>query len=423
MTGGTLAVMAAKLKSDLEALRQAWPTGGAARVPSWIFSDQGVYDRERALLFRGKTWNYVALSCEIAKPGDFKRNWIGDLPVVVARARDGSANVFVNRCAHRGVMFCQKPRGNAAEFMCPYHQWTYDLKGELIGLPFRRGFQHKGGMPADFDLKAHALERLKVTERNGAIFASFAPDIEPFEDYLGPKMISYFDRVFNGRPLKLLGYMRQEIPANWKLYFDNQKDPYHATLLHYFLISFGLFRATEPSRVRFDDQGRHSCLISQRGGKVSTGAEEIKHNKPDLTLQGSEMLQPEREFTGDDTVVIQTIWPAVIVQQQSNTLATRHIIPRGPGAYELSWTFFGYADEPAALTEKRVMQANLMGPAGFVSIDDSEVVAFAQQGLAPYPDSVGVVEMDGKTPNEADTLVSEGAVRAFYGHYRAVMGL
>jgi salicylate 5-hydroxylase large subunit len=415
--------MAARLKNDLEAPPRGWPAGGATRVPSWIFSDQSVYDRERALLFRGRTWNYVALSCEIPNSGDFKRNWIGDLPVIVARAEDGSANVFVNRCAHRGVMFCQRPRGTATEFMCPYHQWTYNLKGELTGLPFRRGFQKKGGMPADFDLAAHSLERLKVTERNGAIFASFAPDMEGFEDYLGPKMLGYFDRVFDGRKLKLLGYMRQEIPANWKLYFDNQKDPYHATLLHYFLISFGLFRATEPSRVRFDDHGRHSCLISQRGGKAPQGAEEIKHNRPDLTLQGSEMLQPEREYPGDDTVVIQTIWPAVIIQQQSNTLAVRHIIPRGPGAYELSWTFFGYADEPAALTEKRVMQANLMGPAGYVSIDDSEVVAFAQQGLAPYPDSTGVVEMDGKAPNEADTLVSEGAVRAFYGHYRAVMGL
>jgi salicylate 5-hydroxylase large subunit len=69
------------------------------------------------------------------------------------------------------------------------------------------------------------------------------------------------------------------------------------------------------------------------------------------------------------------------------------------------------------------MQANLMGPAGFVSVDDSEVVAFAQDGLAPYDGSDGVVEMDGREIKEAETLVSEGAVRGFYEYYRRVMGL
>jgi salicylate 5-hydroxylase large subunit len=414
----------ARLPRDLDPGDRRWPAAGVTRVPAWIYSDEAVYDRERERLFRGPTWHYVALSCEVPNPGDYKRNLIGDQPVIVTRADDGSANVFVNRCAHRGAMFCQTHRGNAKSFMCPYHQWTYDLKGNLTGLPFRRGFQKKGGMPADFDLKAHGLEKLQVTERNGAIFASFDPAVESFEDYLGPKMLGYFDRVFDGRPLKVLGYMRQEIPANWKLYFDNQKDPYHATLLHYFLISFGLFRATEPSKVRIDERGRHTCLISQRGEKKAVeDEEELKHNRPDLALKGSEMLQPEREYPGADTVVIQTIWPAVIIQQQSNTLAVRHIIPRGPSAYELSWTFFGYADEPAEMTEKRIMQANLMGPSGYVSIDDSEVVAFCQEGLAPYPGSQGVVEMDGKTPGEAETLVSEGAVRAFYDYYRKVMEL
>ncbi len=121
--------------------------------------------------------------------------------------------------------------------------------------------------------------------------------------------------------------------------------------------------------------------------------------------------------------MIQTIWPAVVIQQQSNTLAVRHIIPRGPGAYELAWTFFGYAGDDAAMTERRLMQANLMGPAGYVSVDDSEVVAFAQDGLAPYPASLGVVEMDGREVNEADTLIAEGAVRGFYAHYRRVMEL
>lgn len=394
-------------------------------MPAWIFSDPDVYARERDVIFRGPSWNYVALSCEIPSAGDFKRNFVGDMPIVVARDEDGNANVFVNRCAHRGVRFCRQHRGTTPEFMCPYHQWTFNLKGDLIGVPFRRGLRKQGGMPSDFRLEDHGLETLRVTERNGAIFASFDPKVETFEEYLGEQMLGYFDRVFDGRELRVLGYMRQSIPANWKLYVDNQKDPYHATLLHYFLISFGLFRATEPSFVKMDSTGRHSALTSQKGDQGDfTGTDEMKHNDAALALQGTQMLQPEREFAGPDTVVINSIWPSVIIQQQSNTLAVRHIIPRGPGSYELSWTFFGYADDDPAMTKKRLLQANLMGPSGLVSIDDSEVVAFAQRGSEFYGQASQVVEMDGGAEvREAETLISEGAVRGFYGYYRKVMAL
>jgi salicylate 5-hydroxylase large subunit len=410
-------------KNENESPRR-WPEAGFTRIPAWIYSDPELYDREREVIFRGPSWNYVALACEIPEPGDFKTNFVGDMPVIVARDADGDINVFVNRCAHRGVRFCQQHKGKAKEFMCPYHQWTYDLKGNLIGLPFRRGLQKKGGMPKDFDLAANGLETLRVTERGGAVFASFDADVEPFEDYLGEQMLGYFDRVFDGRDIRVLGYMRQNIPANWKLYVDNQKDPYHATLLHYFLISFGLFRATEQSLVRMDPLGRHSALVSEKGEQEERpDAPGMKHNDAELTLAGPQMLQPVREFKGPATVAIQTIWPSVILQQQSNTLAMRHIIPRGPGAYELSWTFFGYADDDAAMTERRVMQANLMGPGGLVSIDDSEVIAFTQEGVEGYPSSEGIVEMDGTEVNEADTLISEGALRGFYDHYRRIMGL
>ena len=73
-----------------------------------------------------------------------------------------------------------------------------------------------------------------------------------------------------GGPLRLLGYMRQRIPSNWKLMFENIKDPYHASLMHVFLVTFGLFRADQPSAVYMDATGRHACLISRRGEQRAT---------------------------------------------------------------------------------------------------------------------------------------------------------
>jgi salicylate 5-hydroxylase large subunit len=404
--------------------RRQWPKQGPCRIPYWLYTDPEIYAREQERIFCGRSWAYVALEAELPAPGDFKRSYIGDKPVVVVRDEAGQIRVVENRCAHRGVQFCQQHLGHASAFMCPYHQWTYSLQGDLIGVPFRRGIKRQGGMPADFDPKQHGLRKLRVATRHGVVFASFADDVEPLEDYLGLEMLKLFDRVFDGRELEVLGYSRQLIPANWKLMFENIKDPYHASLLHVFLVTFGLFRADNPSRVQTDKTGRHAALLSWRGEQRRTAdTAEMASLLEDLRLHAPSLLDPVREFP-EYTVVMTTLWPNLIIQQQSNTLAMRQIIPRGPEAFELAWTFFGYKGEPEELRRRRIRQANLMGPAGFVSVDDSEVIKFAQDSLRSAPEAAGVMEMGGRDWQEsAPHMVTEGAIRAFYDYYRRVMEL
>ena len=393
------------------------------RVPYDYYVSEEIYALEQERIFGGPAWNYVGLAAEIPNPGDFLRTTVGDRPVVLTRDKDGACHVFVNKCAHRGVQFCFKPYGNQKSFQCPYHQWTYDLKGNLLGVPFRKGLNGQGGMPADFDVREHGLRTLKVAERNGVVFASFDHSVAPFEEYLGPVMLGYFDRVFDGRQLRVLGYQRQRIASNWKLMFENIKDPYHASLLHVFLVTFGLFRADNPSAVKMDDTGRHACLISSRGEqKPNEATAEMKSFLADFKLNGPEMLQPVREFAGDATVVMQTLWPNLIVQQQSNTLAMRQLVTCNAEEFELHWTYFGYADDDEEMTTRRLRQANLMGPSGFVSIDDSEVMALSQAGVRAYQGDHAILEMGGRDTADTDHMVTETAVRAFYKYYREVMG-
>jgi len=400
-----------------------WPAG-YHRVPFWLYSDPAVYEREQQRIFSGPNWCYAALSAEIPQPGDFKRSVVGDKPVVVTRDKEGGINVVVNRCAHRGVQFCRRDFGNASDFMCPYHQWTYDLKGNLRGVPFRRGLKQQGGMPEDFKLEEHALQRLQVTERHGVIFAAFDPHVPSLEEYLGPSMLFYFDRVFDGRELRVLGYMRQRIRSNWKLMFENIKDPYHASLLHVFLVTFGLFRADQPSAVKMDETGRHAVLVSRRGEqKASEGTQEMKSFRANFTLTDPTLLTPVKEFPGDATVVMQTLWPNLIVQQQSNTLAMRQLVTRGPDAFDLLWTFFGYADDSDEMTLLRLRQANLMGPSGLVSIDDSEMMELSQHGIGQYPDATAVIELGGRDARDEEHMVTEAPVRGFYKYYREAMDL
>jgi len=398
------------------------------RVPYGIYTDRAIFEREIERIFEGPSWSYVALAAEVPEPGSFLTTWVGRRSVIVTRAKEGSVAVLENRCAHRGVQLCDAAFGRSNTLQCPYHQWTYALDGRLLGVPFRKGVAGKGGMPAEFNPTENGLRSLQVHERGGVIFASFADaanGLLPFADDLGPTMLEYFDRVFDGRELAVLGHMHQRIPANWKLVFENIKDPYHASVLHVFLVTFGLFRADAPSSTKMDPTGRHSVLVASRPAAPAPTdalANEVSSAKPGMTLADPRLLDPVREFPGDATVVMQTLWPNLIVQQQSNTLAMRQIVPRSAGEMDLHWTFFGYADDTSEMTERRLRQANLMGPSGLVSVDDSEVLALAQRGVEAAVDASALVAMGAGDVGDVDHIVTETAIRAFYRAYREVMG-
>jgi salicylate 5-hydroxylase large subunit len=404
----------------------SWPDEGISRIPYWIYTDPGVYQLEQQRIFQGPTWNYVGLEAEVPSPGDFKCTFVGECPVVVTRSKSGSLNAFVNKCAHRGATVCRTRYGNATDFQCIYHQWRYDLAGKLLSVPFRRGVveggERVGGMPDDFKTAEHNLQGLKVEAVNGVIFASFDPAMPPVREYLGELMTHYFERVFDGRPLRLLGRVSQKIAGNWKLMVENIKDPYHASLLHVFLVSFGLFRADQKSKVEMDETGRHAVLVSRKGEqKESEATKEIANLKVDYKLFDPSLLARRKEFKDENTVVMQTIFPGLIVQQQTNTLALRQILPKGPGHFDLVWDFFGYAEDDEELNQMRLKQANLMGPSGLVSVDDTEVLELCQKGFKEHPDQSAVVELGGRDYRNENHMVTETAIRGMYKFYREIM--
>ena len=112
---------------------QRHPEGCA--VPYAVFNDPRYYLREQTQIFRGETWSFVGLEAEVPLAGDFKATFIGDTPVIVTRDEHGALSVLQNRCAHRGALICREPRGNVPHLQCVYHQWAYDLRGALKGVP------------------------------------------------------------------------------------------------------------------------------------------------------------------------------------------------------------------------------------------------------------------------------------------------
>ncbi|MBU2091035.1 MAG: Rieske 2Fe-2S domain-containing protein, partial [Alphaproteobacteria bacterium] len=404
-----------------------WPADGLTRVPDWVYTDDHIYGLEVEKIFKGRTWNYVGLEAEIPNTGDYLRSYVGPIPVVVSRDEQGGINVFENRCSHRAAEFCRELRGNATEFVCPYHQWTYDLQGNLAGIPFRRGVDGKGGMPKDFNQADHRPRKLSVTTRGGVIFASYADDMEPFDTYLGPEMTREFDATFDGRKLVILGYYRNTLPGNWKLYHENLKDPYHATLLHTFLVTFGLLVAGNKSLMLCDESGRHGAMCSAKSEKTvvsDDSKKEMRAYKEGMVLEEPRFMDFKPEFDSPWSVTMSTIWPNLIVQREMNTLGVRHIVPEGPNQFTMIWTMFGFEGDDEEMTRHRLRQGNLMGPAGFLGLEDNEAIKFVQDGMKNVPNGQHLVALDPGTPaGTADTLISESAIRAMYKHWRGVIGV
>ena len=416
-----------------------WPSDGTHRIPFAVYTSAQLHQRELERFFYRAHWCYVGLEVEIPNPGDFKRTVVGERSVILVRATDGAIHVVENVCAHRGMQFCRERHGNRQfGFTCPYHQWSYAHNGDLQTVPFRRGVRQagaagqpakvNGGMPAGFNLQDHGLTQLRVASRGGVVFASFDPGVESLEDFIGPAVLTYFDRLFNGRPLTLLGYSKQRIPGNWKLMQENIKDPYHPGLLHTWFVNFGLWRADNESALKMDAHGRHAAMISTRGtaGAASAaGAEQVTavaSFKPKMALQDDRFLDIVPEpWWGGPTAVMTTLFPSVIFQQQVNSVSTRQIQPDGHGAFNFVWTHFGFADDSPEMTQRRLRQANLFGPAGFVSADDGEVIEFSQQGFEQKPFHRTLAELGGHGVADTDHMVTETLIRGMYRYWRAVM--
>ena len=325
------------------------------------------------------------------------------------------------------MAFCRERHGNKKDFTCPYHQWNYSLKGDLQGVPMRRGVrqdgQLQGGMPADFNNAEHGLTKLKVARRGGVVFASFDHSVETFEDFVGPAVLRWFDRLFDGRELTLLGYNRQRIAGNWKLMQENIKDPYHPGLLHTWFVTFGLWRADNRSQLVMDAKHRHAAMISTRGATGAAGTlTQVASFKPDLQLRDARFLDivPEPWWNGP-TAVMTTLFPSLVIQQQVNSVSMRHIQPDGHGHFNFEWTHFGFANDSPEMTQRRLRQANLFGPAGFVSADDGEVIEMSQQAFASKPGGDTLVELGGREVGDTDHMVTETLIRGMYEYWRSVM--
>jgi anthranilate 1,2-dioxygenase large subunit len=413
-------------RSNHEDAEVNFPQADGSRVPYKVFSSKEVYEREQEKIFRGPTWSFLGLDCEIPEIGDFKSTFVGDTPVVVTRTEDGLA-CWVNRCAHRGAMVCREKRGNATSHTCVYHQWSYTAAGDLQGVPFRRGQKGMAGMPADFSTAEHGLQKLRVDSYRGLLFATFSDEVAPLPDYIGPQMRPWIDRIFH-KPIVYLGCTRQYSKSNWKLYTENVKDGYHASLLHLFHTTFNIFRVGMKVRSIVDEAtGLHSIFTSTKPEATTDTAaayagEKIRTMDTGFSLEDPTLLGQIKEYDEITTNNIQGIFPQLIIQQIHNTLVARQLLAKGPSNFELVFHFFGYEDDTPEMRELRMLQANLVGPAGYISMEDTEATELVQRGTQRDPEGQSFMGMGLGAAEEENSAITENMIRRFWKGYQKIMG-
>jgi anthranilate 1,2-dioxygenase large subunit/terephthalate 1,2-dioxygenase oxygenase component alpha subunit len=390
-----------------------------------VYQDEDIHALEQERIYRGATWNFLGIDAELPNPGDFKTTFVGEMPVVVARDLQGALRCFENRCAHRGALLCLKDRGNAREIACVYHNWTYDLEGNLTGVAFRRGIRGQGGMPEDAAPESQAPRKLRVEVFCGLMFATLSGATPPIEQYVGPELAARIRRVMK-EPVRLLGGYSQILPSNWKLYFENVKDTYHASLLHLFFSTFRLNRLEQKGGVIVSgDGGSHASFTMMKSDLSGDEYERagMRSASGGYRLEAPEMLESVDEVGDGVTLQILTVFPGFVLQQIMNCLAVRQVLPKGVGGTELVWTAFGYAGDNEKMSERRMKQSNLVGPAGYISLEDGAATGFVQRGVAGASARASVVEMGGGSIESNESRITEASVRGFWKQYRSHMDL
>ncbi|EAT13068.1 Rieske 2Fe-2S domain-containing protein [Bermanella marisrubri] len=169
----------------------------------------------------------IAAACEVPNQGDYiSVQWTNGISLLIVRGDDHTVRVFANACRHRNARLVdQGERGCKRRFVCPYHAWTYDDKGNLAGAPdFDRGFS---------DLDKNKLGLIEFNSRvvGGIVYVCLNPNKEVPSDVLEPQMISGFEYL-NLDNLRVYKSRSYKINANWKILLEGGIEAYHFNVAH-----------------------------------------------------------------------------------------------------------------------------------------------------------------------------------------------
>ena len=402
---------------------------GRFRIHRDAYRSREVFEREKTLIFE-KCWLYVGHRTEIPNAGDFVTREVGGRNIVFMRDKKNGIGAFFNACTHRGATVCRESRGNSKVFTCPYHGWAFDNSGKLVSTYSSEGYRKDLNDDGRLDLpRVPQLDHYR-----GFYFLNYNPKAISLADYLaGAKEVidSYCDQAEKGdEGLYIVGGEHAySIRANYKYLCENSYDGYHVVPTHMSFLDYltdrtkGTSDASVVAGTASGFRGRgyakgighgHAVLSSfvptgrpvahwiERWGPVVK--QQIEANRARLDAKYGKERAEWLSMMQKNCV----IFPNLVINDNVG-LTIRVIEPMGPNEMHVRAWGLAHAGEPKELLAIRLDNfSNFLGPAGFGSADDIEMLELCQEGIEHAPTEWSEYSK-GLDVNCADLRLQEGA--------------
>lgn len=386
-------------------------------VSGRAFSDPAVFALEQRTVF-ARTWLYMGHRSQFVQKGDFVQTSAGTRPFLLCYGGDEQFHAIANVCSHRGSRICQLEHGRADRFVCPYHSWTFNNRGDLIGVP--------RSAAANFDKARWHLQRAnRVATYGDLIFATFSAEAPSLEEYLGD-FRWYLDLLVNTSPAGTevsAGAHRSLVHCNWKLPAEQfGSDNWHFQAVHGSIARLGRRNedpAADDSFHAWTPEGHMLICIAPKTEVPSA----YTFYLDDLAAKGHITAAQRRLLR---CTIVMTVFPNLSFVYFPGMCSIRVWQPRSAGETELwSWAITNKDAPPQIKEANRKQVTRLFSPTGMLEQDDLEIWARLSANLENMPPDYrlcyafdsGQASTDRPYPGYTASLQSDRPAFAFYSRW------
>ena len=258
-------------------------TDDVLKVPVGNYFEAERWQQEMEKIFK-RVPLMLAMTAELKQPGDYKAMTAAGVPVLISRTAEGQVKAFVNMCAHRGAQVIDEGCGNTNRFTCPYHAWSYNGDGDLIGIYAPKDF-------GEIDKSQYGLTELHCLEKAGLIWVTIDPkstlDIELF--------LSGYDELLAHFGFEQWHHFASQVVEgpNWKIAYDGYLDLYHLPILHK-----DTFGSDFPNQAIYYSWGPHQRVAGPMKGMAKMLGDSEEHWPTEYLTAGVWTIFPHISIAG-----------------------------------------------------------------------------------------------------------------------------